>query len=76
VILGIIVSPILIFIKKIKNKKRLKLESQFTKPEHKQIYDYIIKARSTKIPDEDIRNNLINAGWDKEDVDTLINLKT
>ena len=76
VILGIIVSPILIFIKKIKNKKRLKLESQFTKPEHKQIYDYIVKARSTKIPDEDIKNNLINAGWDKEDVDTLINLKT
>jgi len=75
IVTGIIGTPITLFVKKLKKKKLIKIESQFTKPEQKQIYEYIIKARSRKVNDEDIKNILVNAGWLKEEIEYVMKIK-
>ncbi len=75
IIIGIISLPIILIIKKINKKKLIKLEAQFTKPEHKQLYDYIKEARTQNISDERIKINLINADWPKEDIEYVLNIK-
>ena len=75
IMVGIIGTPITLFVKK-RNKRRLiKIQNQFTKPEHRQLYDYVVKARNNKIKEEDINKNLINAGWNIEDVNFVMKIK-
>ena len=75
-LIAIITAPVVFIIKKIKNKKRMRLESQLANPQHKQIYEYIYKARKNKTPDYEIKNNLISAGWKSEEINYLFNIRS
>ncbi len=76
IIIAAIATPVVFIFKKIKKREKMKLESQFTKQEHKQIYDYIHRARKNKNSDDEIKNNLINAGWEREEIDYLFNIRS
>lgn len=69
IILVILIAIIFLYAKLRKKKKNL------IKPNHKKVYDYIVKCRKIKMLDEEIKANLINAGWKKEDIEYLFNIK-
>lgn len=51
----------------IRTKQKKKLKKGKTK---KEIVDYIIQASKKGLDDENIKSNLLNAGWKKEDIET------